>query len=164
MRLFAKIAVVALVFSPAPLMAKDNLGIFSDWGAFRDPQIPRCYAIAQPDEVRGRRAYKPYATIAYWPKRGVRGQFHVRVSRDMRKKQAITLIVGSRRFALTGGGADAWSKDRKMDAAIVAALRSAGTMEVTATDTNGNTIRDVYLLRGAATAMDAAALGCAKRD
>lgn len=145
-----------------PANAKDNLGIFSDWGAFRDPQIPRCYAISQPDAVRGSRSFKPYATIGYWPKRDIRGQFHIRVSRNIAKKAAITLLIGARRFTLAGGGADAWSRDRKMDAAIIAALRSAQDMEVRSTDTMGNTIRDVYLLRGAATAMDAAALGCAR--
>ena len=63
--------------------ARDSLGVFDAWGAFRDPQVPRCYAIAQPDEVRGTQQYRPFASIGYWPKRGVRGQFHLRLSRAM---------------------------------------------------------------------------------
>ncbi len=153
----------AAVVSPVAASARDSLGVFDDWGAFRDPQVPRCYAIAQPDEVRGKRQYRPFASIGYWPRRGVRGQFHLRLSRAMAKGESVLLTVGMRRFRLTGGGGDAWARDRAMDAAIVAALRSARDMTAASEDRQGNTIRDVYLLKGAATALDAAALGCARR-
>ena len=144
--------------------ARDSLGVFDAWGAFRDPQVPRCYAIAQPDEVRGTRQYRPFASIGYWPKRGVRGQFHLRLSRAMAKGQAVTLTIGIRRFRLTSGGGDAWARDKTMDASIIAAMRSAREMTASSEDARGNTIRDLYLLKGAATAMDAAALGCARRS
>ncbi len=51
-----------------------------------------------------------------------------------------------------------------MDASIIAAMRSAREMTASSQDARGNTIRDLYLLKGAATAMDAAALGCARRS
>jgi hypothetical protein len=159
----AVLVCAAAVLSSGPAQARDSLGVFDAWGAFRDPQVPRCYAIAQPDEVRGKRQYRPFASIGYWPRRGVRGQFHLRLSRAMAKGQSVTLTIGIRRFRLTGGGGDAWARDRTMDAAIVAALRSAREMSATSLDRQGNTIRDVYLLKGAATALDAAALGCAGR-
>lgn len=154
---------VLLVALPPTAQARDSLGVFDDWGAFRDPQVPRCYAIAQPDTVRGKRQYRPFASIGYWPRRGVRGQFHLRLSRAMAKGQSVTLTIGMRRFRLTGGGGDAWARDRAMDAAIVAALRSARDMTATSEDSRGNTIRELYLLKGVATALDAAALGCAGR-
>ncbi|WP_017671545.1 hypothetical protein [Blastomonas sp. AAP53] len=156
------LAVVLAALSPLA-QARDSLGVFDDWGAFRDPQVPRCYAIAQPDEVRGKRQYRPFASIGYWPKRGVRGQFHLRLSRAMAKGQSVMLTIGIRRFRLTGGGGDAWAHDRAMDAAIIAALRSAREMTASSQDVQGNTIRDLYLLKGVATALDAAALGCAGR-
>ena len=43
--LLAMIAGLALT---TPLSAKDSLGVFSDWAAFRDAAVPRCYAIAMP--------------------------------------------------------------------------------------------------------------------
>lgn len=146
----------------SPALARESLGIFGLWGAFRDPAAPVCYAIGQPDEVRGTSRFKPYASIGTWPKRKVRGQVHFRLSRRLSSEPAITLTVGARRFRLTGSGANAWARDARMDAAIIAAMRSAESMEIKAIDRDGNTIRDVYLLRGAATAMDAAAIGCAK--
>ena len=159
------VAALALIASLVPTAhARDSLGVFEAWGAFRDPQVPRCYAIAQPDEMRGTRQYRPFASIGYWPKRGVRGQFHLRLSRAMARGQAVTLTIGIRRFRLTGGGGDACARDKTMDASIIAAMRSAREMTASSQDARGNTIRDLYLLKGAATAMDAAALGCARRS
>lgn len=162
-RRWAALAAMAALLAPLPLHARDSLGVFDDWGAFRDPQVPRCYAIAQPDTVRGKRQYRPFASIGYWPKRGVRGQFHLRLSRAIATDSKVTLGIGVRRFTLTGGGGDAWAADKAMDASIIAAMRSAREMTASATGANGQPIRDVYRLKGAATALDAAALGCAAR-
>ena len=70
--------------------------------------------------------------------------------------------AGGQRFELTGAGSDAWARDRRMDAAIVAAMRSAATMTVNARDRTGRRFSDSYRLDGAATAMDAATVGCAR--
>ena len=66
------IAVAALTLA-APLAAKDSLGVFSDWGAFRDPSLPRCYAIAMPEDSRARRDFEPFATIGTCPRMFWRG-------------------------------------------------------------------------------------------
>ncbi|HQA18674.1 MAG TPA: hypothetical protein PK680_09855, partial [Novosphingobium sp.] len=58
--------------------------------------------------------------------------------------------------------ADAWAADKRGDAAIMAAMRSASEMTVNARDANGRGFSNTYDLRGAATAMDAAAVGCAQ--
>lgn len=50
-----------------------------------------------------------------------------------------------------------------MDLAIIAAIRSAQSLSVQSTGANGGTITDAYALRGAASAIDAAALGCAAK-
>ncbi|MBD3774877.1 MAG: hypothetical protein IE921_15005 [Rhodobacteraceae bacterium] len=154
----------ALLAAPlaAPLAAKDSLGMFDNWGAFRDANVPRCYAIAKPRETRRAKDYDAYVDIATWPARGVRGQVHFRLSRKMAKGSQIRLAVGGERFVLTGGGGDGWAQDKRMDAGIVAAMRSAGSMSVSARDAAGRGFVDEYDLAGAATAMDAATVGCAK--
>src|SRR5690606_31892166 len=95
-------------------------------------------------------------------KRQVRGQVHVRLSRSAAPSAAISLNIGGERFTLSGSGADAWAQDRRMDAAIVSAVRSAGAMSVSARDCAGIRCTDRYSLDGAATAMDAATVGCAR--
>ena len=164
----ALLAALALLGLAVPAAAKDSLGVFGDWGAFRDPEVPRCYAIAAAQEearssrARTAREHAPFASIGTWPKRQVRGQVHVRLSRNTAPSAAISLSIGGQRFALTGGGGDAWARDRTMDAAIVAAMRSAGSMSVSARDASGSRFTDRYSLAGAATALDAATVGCAR--
>ena len=74
--------VVALPFA-GPAMARDSLGMFGAWGAFRDPQVPRCYALAKAVPSTLQRDYPPYADVAWWPRQGVRGQVHFRLSRKL---------------------------------------------------------------------------------
>lgn len=160
------LAVLSLLALASPLAAKDSLGVFGDWGAFRDPAVPRCYAIAAAEARTGQAVREgsgqAFASVGTWPRRDVRGQVHVRLSRNAAAGATVSLSIGGERFALTGGGADAWAQDRRMDAAIVAAMRSAGSMSVSARDRAGNRFTDRFSLDGAATAMDAATVGCAR--
>lgn len=136
---------------------RESLGIFERWGAFREAQ--RCFAIAQPVRARS----PGFASIASFPAQRVRGQFHARLSRTRADRAQVTLSIGERRFQLVGGASDAWAPDARTDAAIVAAIRSARSMSVESVDAQGRPFADTYTLRGAATAIDAAALGCARR-
>jgi hypothetical protein len=151
---------LALLAAATPLAAKDSLGVFDDWGAFSDPAVPRCYAIAAADKASG--AYQAYADVGTWPRRGVRGQVHFRLSQALAPGARLTLSLGGTRYLLAGGGADAWALDKRADATIVAAMRSADSMSVTATGRGGRRFTDRYSLKGAATAMDAATVGCAR--
>lgn len=158
----AALPILALALLAAPLAARDSLGVFSDWGAFRDPGVPRCYAIAKAAPSTMQRDYNPYASVGTWPKKGIRGQVHFRMSRKLAADPRIQVAIGGKRFAMTGGGGDAWAPDKATDAAIVAAMRSAGSMSISATDRSGRRFSNTYDLSGAATAMDAATVGCAK--
>lgn len=157
-----KAVALALIAVAAPLAAKESLGVFSDWGAFRDSKVPRCYAIAAPAASAARREFDAFATIGTWPRRKIRGQVHFRLSRQKAPAAQVTLVVGRSSFRLTGGGADAWAQDRTMDAAILAAMRSTPRMSVRSTDRSGRRFSDSYSLAGAASAIDAATLGCAR--
>ncbi|MFT3965890.1 MAG: hypothetical protein QM690_08420 [Sphingobium sp.] len=154
------VAVAGLVPATA-VPARDSLGVFESWGAFRDPGVPRCYAIAQPAaSATGR--WRPFASIGYWPRANIRGQVHIRLSREIADRSPLTLSIGERQFPLVGGGADAWAASKQGDAAIIAAMRSATSMSIAARARTGAGFADTYRLRGAATAIDAAALGCGR--
>jgi hypothetical protein len=152
--------ILALALLATPALARDSLGMFSGWGAFRDPAVPRCYAIAMAEPSTKQRDYQPYAAIGTWPTRGLRGQVHFRLSRKLAPAARIVLSIGRDRFELTGGGGDAWAADRRMDAAIVAGMRSARSMTVSARDAQGRGFSNTWQLAGAPTAMDAASIGC----
>lgn len=157
--LIALMTVMPLV--PGSARAADSLGVFDGWGAFRDSGQGRCYAIAEPGRTSpaGGDA-RAYAAIGTWPGRGVRGQVYFHLSRLPADNSRVYLSLGERRFALIVRGQAIWAQDAAMDAAIVAAMRSAETMSVEGTARNGRAFYDLYVLKGAATAMDAAALAC----
>ena len=164
-----RLASLFLIAAAAPSMAlaapRAALGIFDGWGAFREAaqgaSPPRCYAIAAPAATIGRAQAKAYASVGYWPRSRVRGQFYIRLSKERGAGRELRLTVGNRRFILTGNGVHGWASDARMDAAIIAAMRAAPSMSVESTVSTGGAIADTYRLRGAATAIDAAALGCA---
>ena len=131
------------------------------WGAFRGEG--RCYAIAQPFRAHDGEGWRPFAAVGHWPALGPRGQIHVRLSREKRDGSAVLLRIDGRSFQLRSGGRDAWAPDPRADAEILAAMRTGIDMVVETRSTRGRLVRDQYRLRGAATAMDAAAIACARR-
>ena len=153
------LALVALTLS-APLSARDSLGVYDGWAAFKDASPARCYAIAK---AQGKPAAPAYATVSNWPDRKVRGALHLVLSREVAEQAPVRLAVGGQRFTLVAKGRNAWAKDVRDDAAIIAALRGASRMSVSASSAKGGTFTDRYALAGAATAMDAATVGCAGR-
>lgn len=160
MRKFWWLALILPALFAAPLSAKESLGVFSNWGAFRDLSIGGCYAIAMARSDRSARNFTPYATITNWPKRRIRGQIQFRLSRKLGSNSPISLRIGNRTFRMTGTGNSVWAQNSAGDAAIVAAIRSASAMTVSATDNRGRRFSDSYSLAGAATALDATIVGC----
>jgi hypothetical protein len=153
---------IATMLAANGATARERLGVWNDWGAFRDAAVPRCYAIAMAvDQPGQRRETQPFFTIANWPRRNIHGEVHMRLSREAAPDKPVVIGIGGQKFAGLASGFDAWATDRRADAAIIAALRSNGDMTVIARGRDGRSVRDAYHLTGAASAMDAASLGCA---
>ncbi len=153
-----KVLPILLLVFAAPVEARETIGVYKGWGAFRDAAPSRCYAIARPAKAGGRSG--GWASVATWPGRGLRSSLHIRLSRRRDRSAPVTLTVGERRFELTANSVDAWAADAPSDRAIAAAIRSGRSMSVEAVAEGGRPFADVYVLAGAATAIDAAALGC----
>ena len=67
------------------------------------------------------------------------------------------LVIGDAQYLLVPQGDMAWSRGPAQEAAIIAALRSAGGMRIEARSPGGGRIVDRYDLDGAPLAIDAAA-------
>src|SRR3569833_4135048 len=105
-------AVVFLAFaSGAVAQAQQSLGIFGSWGAFREAH--RCYASSQSEGAGRRNDAQPFASVAYWPERGARGQVYFRLSQAKRPASALLLRIDDRMFELAGGGDQAWAPDSR---------------------------------------------------
>lgn len=151
-------AALLLIAAPG---ARESLGVHGAWGAYRDGAPRRCFAIARAGMAGGRAG--GFASVASWPDRRQRGVLYVRLTRASDPASPVTLSIGERRFMLAVRGADAWAADGASERAIVAAMRSARSMSVEGVGAGGAPFADVYVLAGAATAIDAAALACAAR-
>lgn len=138
--------------------ARELVGVYGGWGAFRDPD--RCYAIAQPVFTSKRAGWRAFASVGDFPRTGQRNSLHVRLSRAHDLARPVTMTVGERRFPLVARGPDAWPPDLASERAAVAAMRSGRSMSVEAVGPGGRLFADAYRLAGAATAIDAAALAC----
>lgn len=156
------IFLLSLLVVTAPAAAQRQLlGIFFNWGAFQEGNPQRCFALAQPLPNSRKISGNPFASVAFWPGGQPQGQVYVRLGRAAREGSAVILRVDDRSFVLVGRGADAWAKDPRADAQIIAAMRTGLVMIVETRASNGGLMRDRYRLRGAATAIDAAAVACA---
>jgi hypothetical protein len=150
-RLFLILALIA-----GPAFARETIGIYKGWGAFRDPD--RCYAIAKPVLANGRTG--GFASVGTWPARRLREAFHLHLTIPRDRAAAVTLVIGERRFPLVGTAQDVWAPDAATDHALVMAMRSGRSMSVSAVDTRRRPFADTYALAGAAAAIDAATLAC----
>ncbi len=160
------ILALALVLQAAVIDARRTIGIYDGWGAFRDAAPARCFAIAEPlGRPRANRSFasRPFASIATWPADGQRNQLYLKLSRPRAPAAKVTLSIGERRFELLAGPADAWAPDARTDRAIVTAIRTGRSMSVESVSRAGRPFADTYALKGAATAIDAAAVACARR-
>jgi hypothetical protein len=156
-------AFLVLTLIAGAALARESLGAFDGWGAFRDSDPQRCFAISEPvDATIGK--WHPFASVATWPQQNIRGQIHIRLSRERRSKADVMLTVDDRRWRLVAGRFDAWAPSARHDAFIIAKIRSAKSMSVTSVAATGGGFADTYRLKGAATAIDAAALGCARQN
>ena len=151
----------ALAIATPSAAQRRSLVIFGTWGAFVDSQ--RCYAIAEPLRPRTGASGRAFASVGWFRQRGVKGQLHIRLAEPKRPGSAVLLRIDGRTFQLAGNGADAWAPDARADAEIVAAMRSGVEMTVETRGVRGGLLRDAYRLRGAATALDAAAIACAPK-
>lgn len=157
----ASFLLLGSVLFAAPAAARQTtLGIYGLWGAFHEPG--RCWAISQPSRVH-EDAPPAFASVGAWPARGISGQVHIRLSREKREGSAVLLRIDGRTFQLRGGGRDAWAPDAAADAAILESMRTGIAMTVETRSATGARILDQYRLQGAASAIDAALIACARR-
>lgn len=141
----ARFALLMLSFA-APLSARETVGTFATWAAFCDGP-KKCFAISEPAE----RTNHPFLSIAI---QGATLRVQAHLGRPAR---AAKLAIGDAEFPLTVSGEDA-SANARTSRRIVAAMRDGEAATVIGTSLRGGRFRHHYLLSGAPSAIDAAAV------
>ncbi|MFT3977248.1 MAG: hypothetical protein QM688_09075 [Sphingomonas bacterium] len=157
------IGAALLLLAAAAGEGRVPLGVWQGWAAFRDAAPQRCFAIAAPLRAGAASRWRPFSSVLSRFGADRRGAVFVRLSTNIRPGAPVTLAIGDRRFTLSARGSAAWSPDAATDHAIVAAMRGSRSMSVSTVAASGRPFADTYALPGAASAIDAAALGCTNR-
>lgn len=142
---FRRFALLIWSFA-VPLGARETVGTFATWAAFCD-EPKQCFAISEPAE----RSKHPAMSVAV---SGPTLSVQVHLGRPAR---VATLIIGGLQFDLDVSGEDARA-DARISRRIVAAMREAETLTIVGTSLRGGRFRHHYLLAGAPSAIDAAAV------
>jgi hypothetical protein len=129
------------------------------WAAVERPG-GSCEAVARAELIAPPGRPQARAAFAFSRDGRRRGELHVLFARPVRSGSAAVLTVGGENFLLVTRGASAWSRGPRQETAIIAAVRRSAEMRARAQGEGGR-ISDRYLLAGAPTAIDAAALACA---
>jgi hypothetical protein len=142
---FRRFALIILSFA-APLQARETVGTFATWAAFCD-EPKKCFAISEPSE----QSKHPFMTVA------ILGPT-LRVTAHLgRAARTATLQIGGGDFPLAVTGQDAVA-DSRTSRRIVAAMRNGEAATLVGTADRGGRFRHHYLLAGAPSAIDAAAV------
>ena len=155
-----KIMFAAATFVAAPIAAAGSvIHAGGAWAAIDRGGV--CEALARSVRVAAKGKVQATAGFAFTPDHKRWGEFHARLSREVRPGSSVMLTVGSQQFLLVSRGGWAWSRGAQQERAILNAVRSTTGMRVDARDSSGRRFRDAYALSGAPTAIDAAAARCA---
>jgi hypothetical protein len=122
-----------------------------------------CEALTRSQKIAAKDQPQATAGLSFTPDHRRWGEFHAQLSRIPRPGSSVMLQIGDQPFLLIARGNWAWSRGPGQEQAIIAALRSGGTMRIEAHDEGGTRFSDPYLLDGAPTAIDAAAAQCSLR-
>ena len=142
---FRPFALLLWLFA-APLAARETVGTFATWAAFCD-EPKQCFAISLAAEQTDR----PSVSVA------VAGPTLLVQAHLGRPARAAVLAIGGLQFDLTVSGEEARA-DPRASRRIVAAMRESETLTIIGTAPKGGRFRHHYLLAGAPSAIDAAAI------
>ncbi len=155
----ALLVLVALGLAASTAEARRLLHAGAYWAAFeRAPGS--CEAVGRSELQAAPGRAQARAAFSFSRDGARRGELHLLLSRPARPGSDALLVVGQSSFLLATRGPSAWSRGPAQEQAIIAAVRRAGEMRVRAQGVGGR-VSDRYLLAGAPTAIDAAAIACA---
>lgn len=155
----AALALAGLLALASPAAGQRLLHAGANWAAL-ERSSGSCEAVGRSELQAAPGRVQARAAFAFSRDGKRRGELHLILSRPARAGAEALLVIGSETFLLVTKGQSAWSRGAAQERAIIAAVRRSGEMRVRAQGVGGR-VSDRYLLAGAPTAIDAAALSCA---
>lgn len=150
--------------APPLLAAPKQLGTFGPWSAHAlvEASGKTCYMYGEPDSSRGKykRRDETYIQITHRLAEGARNQVSVTAGYTYRRGSEVEIDIDGRTFALFTDADTAWTRERRDDAALVAAMKAGRAMIVRGTSARGTLTTDTYSLNGFTAAHTAIGKAC----
>ncbi len=156
-----RISILAILFTallqaagaPSVLAAgPKQLGAFGPWSAHAlvEASGKTCYMYGEPNSSTGKykRRDDTFIQITHRPAEGARNQVSVTAGYTYRRDSEVDVDIDGRSFALFTDRDTAWARERRDDAALVAAMKAGRAMIVRGTSTRGTLTTDTYSLKG----------------
>lgn len=138
--------------APAGAAEPKVIGTFRDWSAhvFDDGKTRICYLYSEPKKEAGdyTRRGDAYVQVAMRPAENVKDEVSVTAGYTYKDNSEVTIEIGSHSFALFTDQDNAWARDSKTDAALVAAMKAGANMVVKGVSRFGTLTTDTYSLIG----------------
>ena len=149
-----RLLLIPLLALPGPVLAKETLGVFGDWGAFRTAQ--GCYAITESTSAAQGRKTPATLGVARFA-----GQRSAQVTLGMgTAARSARLTVAGQGFTPRIEGDSAWMPDANGDAILIAALTRSSSASSNLVSARGNRLTDRFSLTGFANALRAIQSAC----
>ncbi len=161
-------AMLAAAGAPPALAAgPKQLGAFGSWSAHAlvEASGKTCYMYGEPGSSKGKykRRDETYIQITHRPAEGARNQVSVTAGYTYRRDSEVDVDIDGRAFALFTDRDTAWARERRDDAALVAAMKAGRAMIVRGTSARGTLTTDTYSLKGFTAAHTAIGKACGVR-
>lgn len=144
-----------MLFIMSPATARETIGVFGDWGAFK--QRDTCYTTAAPAQSTGARKGAAYLTVSIWPGQASAPQVMIAAGTAV---TTVTLRVAEQGFHPVVRGDAAWMPDSHGDQLLIAALAAANSLSIEYSSRRGRIFTDRYSLNGFNAAWKAAIAAC----
>lgn len=160
-------ALSAAAGAPPVLAAPKKLGAFGPWSAHAlvEAAGKTCYMYGEPKSSTGKykRRDQTFIQITHRPAEGARNQVSVTAGYTYRRDSEVDVDIDGRSFALFTDRDTAWARERRDDAALVAAMKAGRAMIVRGTSARGTLTTDTYSLKGFTAAHTAIGKACGVR-
>jgi hypothetical protein len=137
------------LLAPAPVLARDSLGLFGDWGVFRSGS--GCYAITDSRSAAQGRKAPATLSVARFARQDA-PQVVLALGTTAR---SVRLTINGQGFTPQPQGDGAWMPDSRGDALLIEALARGNAAQVSFVSGRGNRLSDRFSLIGFSNALRA---------
>ena len=141
-----------LAVTTVPAHADNFVGTFGKWNVqtYKEGRGKVCLMWSQPTKSEGNytRRGDVYTYVTQRPARKRLNEISISIGYPFKKKSALSISIGKKRFKMFSKGDTAWNRRPAADAKMVKAMRAGATMTARGVSSRGTKTTDTFSLKG----------------